>query len=134
MICVHLIIDSFIKEGYYIMKKIGSIILSIFFIFFIVGFGFGLFILPYDEVSEVENRSLTQFPATQKVNIMNGKFTEQFDSYVIDQFPLRNTWIKSYLKWQMISNQTFVNDYYIQNDWVYPKPFDRVNREAIHFA
>jgi len=43
--------------------------------------------------SEQENRKLTQAPQFTLENLFSGKFTQKFESYITDQFPLRDRWI-----------------------------------------
>ena len=42
------------------------------------------------EISKTERRKLEQFPEITKNNILNKSFVEDFDSYVLDQFVLRD--------------------------------------------
>ncbi len=43
--------------------------------------------------SPTENRNLQQMPAFSLRGVTSGRFESQFDDYVSDQFPLRDTWI-----------------------------------------
>jgi len=45
---------------------------------------------PPDAVSVQERRELAQFPEISEENLQNGKFMTDFESYTLDQFPLRN--------------------------------------------
>lgn len=45
---------------------------------------------PYKEYSFTERRKLAQFPAITKESVFNGKFMEAFESYALDQFPMRD--------------------------------------------
>ena len=45
-------------------------------------------------ISEIENKILTQLPKISLEDIKNKEFMQNFDSYVLDQFPLRNEFIK----------------------------------------
>lgn len=49
------------------------------------------FFKPAAEFSESERRLLDQFPELSKENIMSGKFMTDFESYTLDQFPLRDS-------------------------------------------
>ncbi len=44
-------------------------------------------------VSEIENRKLTQFPAFTDSAFWSGKYFKQIENYYADNFPLRNKWI-----------------------------------------
>ncbi|WP_085991037.1 DHHW family protein [Oceanobacillus senegalensis] len=116
------------------MKSFGNILVSFLFVAFIFFFGITTFLTPDKETSDTENRTLAQRPPITPETIVNGEYTRQFDSYLTDQFYLRDGWIKSYLSWQLLTNQTFVYDYYVQDEWVYPKPFTEIDKNAIQFA
>ena len=49
---------------------------------------------PADAVSAQERRPLAQFPELSVEEIKNGKFMTNFETYTLDQFPLRNTFRK----------------------------------------
>ena len=44
-----------------------------------------------DEISLQERRPLAQLPEITAENLQNGRFMEDFESYTLDQFPLRNS-------------------------------------------
>lgn len=46
---------------------------------------------PAQETSTAERRPLEQFPEVNSETILNGKFMEDFESYTLDQFPLRDS-------------------------------------------
>jgi hypothetical protein len=52
-----------------------------------------LIIIPDKEFSEQENRYLQQKPSFSFPSLFDGSFTKSFESYVTDQFPLRDRWI-----------------------------------------
>lgn len=74
-------------------KKYAWFITALFCVF-IFGFGAALLILPDRDFSEQENRYLAQFEAPTLSTLKSGKFMEDFEQYVIDQFPLRDSWIQ----------------------------------------
>ena len=49
-------------------------------------------VLPDRERSDVENRTLAQFPAFSWETFQDGRFTEKVEDYFADQFPLRDQW------------------------------------------
>lgn len=59
-----------------------------------------ILLIPDKEMSEKENRVLTQKPALTLSSITSGKFMKDFESYLTDQFPLRD---------KVISFKTFVD-------------------------
>lgn len=75
------------------MSKKYSIFITALFCLFLFGFGIAFFLLPDREMSEQENRYLAQFKAPTPETLKSGAFMEDFEDYVIDQFPLRDKWI-----------------------------------------
>ena len=76
------------------MSKKYSIFITALFCAFIFGFGIAHFILPDRGFSEQENRYLSQFKAPEPDTLRSGKFMEDFEDYISDQFPLRDQWIQ----------------------------------------
>ena len=76
------------------MSKKYSIFITALFCVFIFGFGIFFFAAPDKEFSEQENRYLAGFKAPTWETLKSGKFMEDFEDYVIDQFPLRDSWIR----------------------------------------
>ncbi len=75
------------------MTKKYSIFITAIFCLFIFGFGIALFATPDKTFSEQENRYLAQFKAPTFETLKSGRFMEDFEDYITDQFPLRDTWI-----------------------------------------
>ena len=76
------------------MSKKYSAFISILFCLFIFGFGIAQFVIADKEFSEQENRYLSQFKAPTLESLKSGEFMEDFEDYIIDQFPLRDQWIQ----------------------------------------
>ena len=76
------------------MSKKYAIFITALFCVFIFGFGIAFFLLPDKDFSEQENRYLSQFKAPTLETLKNGQFMEDFEDYVVDQFPLRDQWIQ----------------------------------------
>ncbi len=49
--------------------------------------------LPKKDYSSSEKRYLAKFPKTNFETITNGKFEKEYEDFVADHFPFRNTWI-----------------------------------------
>lgn len=64
-----------------------------FFIGFLFSFSIFSFISKDRILSERENRLLTQKPEFTIERVLKGKFMEEYEEYVKDQFPLRDIWI-----------------------------------------
>ena len=73
------------------MNKIKFIATTLVFCLLLGGFSSWLLLKNPDEVSEWERRKLQQFPELSYETLMGGKFMSEFESYVNDQFPLRDT-------------------------------------------
>ena len=76
------------------MSKKYSIFITVLFCLFTFGFGAALILTPSRDFSEQENRFLAQFKAPTADTLRSGKFMEDFEKYVSDQFPLRDQWIR----------------------------------------
>ena len=76
------------------MSKKYSVFITVLFCLFIFGFGIFQFILPDRDFSDQENRFLSQFKAPTADTLRTGKFMEDFEDYITDQFPLRDQWIQ----------------------------------------
>ena len=117
------------------MNQIGRYTLIGLFTIFIFSFGFISIFSEDKESSYWENRTLTQRPALSTDSILDGSFTSKFETYFTDQFPLRDQFVYSYIKYQQLTNQTFVQNHYIDKDhFVYPKPLDTVPYDAVDMA
>lgn len=76
------------------MNKKYAIFITVLFCLFTFGFGAALILSPSRDFSEQENRYLAQFKAPTADTLRSGKFMEDFEKYVSDQFPLRDQWIQ----------------------------------------
>lgn len=116
------------------MNRFGNFLLSALFIIFIFIFGIFMVLTPDIELSEVENRTMAQKPEWNMNHIKDGSYMEEFESYITDQFPYRDKWLKTYVDFQRMTNQTYIYDYYIADDnWMLAKPdygFDKAEMTA----
>lgn len=105
------------------MNKIKYIATILVFCLIIGGFSAWLFIREPDEVSEWERRKLKQFPDISYTALMQGSFMSGFESYVNDQFPLRDSFrrLKAKILFDVF-NQTDNNGIYIADG--YASEFD----------
>ncbi len=76
------------------MSKRYSVFLTVLFCVFLFGFGAALLLSPERDFSEQENRYLSQFKAPTAGTLVSGEFMESFEDYVVDQFPLRDQWVR----------------------------------------
>ena len=74
------------------MKTYSRLVTALFAAFLGAGLVSGL-ALPAKSVSETENRSLAQWPRFSWQALREGSFTKDVETYLSDQFPLRDGWI-----------------------------------------
>ena len=93
---------------------------------------------PAKDISEAERRPLAQFPELTGESLLDGSFMADFESYSLDQFPLRDTFrtIKSLFHFHAL-NQSDNNGIYITDGFAvkqeYPLNPDSVNHAADRF-
>lgn len=75
------------------MRTLKDKIYILLFLIFIFGFSIINAITPSREMSETENRVLQQFPKFTLDRLVSGKFTSEFDTYLTDQFVLKDQWV-----------------------------------------
>ncbi len=74
------------------LKKIRFIAIITLFTLIIGSFCVALIVKEPIDISDWERRKLQQFPELSYETLMSGKFMKEFETYLTDQFPLRNTW------------------------------------------
>lgn len=74
-------------------KKLQSLILCFLFCFLIFGITGWSFVIPVKSFSENENRFLAQMPVFSKETLLDGTYTKEYETFITDQFPLRDAWI-----------------------------------------
>lgn len=74
------------------MKKMSDWIQIILFLCFIGGLALAFLLKPDRDFSPVENRNLASLPAFSANALFSGAFAEAYETYVADQFPLRDGW------------------------------------------
>ena len=98
------------------MSKKYSIFITALFCVFIFGFGIVFFAAPDREFSEQENRYLAQFKAPTWETLKSGEFMENFEDYVVDQFPFRDRWINLKARSEKLIGKTENNGVYLGTD------------------
>ena len=73
---------------------------------------------PAKDVSESERRKLAQFPDLTVKTLLDGKFMSDFETYSLDQFPLRDTFrqVKALFHYNVLG-QKDNNDIYLVHDY-----------------
>ncbi len=74
--------------------KTNDIILTCVLAIFLFVFSFWAWLKPADAASAVERKQLASFPKITWRALMNKDFMEDFETYTLDQFPLRETFAK----------------------------------------
>ncbi|MGE7943756.1 DHHW family protein [Lysinibacillus xylanilyticus] len=121
------------------MRKIQMYLLPITFFCIIFG-GFVVHVLTVDRPqSEMENRPLESAnisPSPQE--IFSGAWSKQVETYISDQFPARDTWMRNYVYFQRVMGKTYLNDKYAVDDdsgWIISKPAEaKFDEELASFA
>lgn len=75
------------------MSKLQSWNMITLFCILIFGFTVATLIKPDDAYSEAENRTLEQMPEVSAEAVLNGEFEKDYETYLTDQFVLRDKWI-----------------------------------------
>lgn len=98
------------------MSKRYSVFITVLFCLFIFGFGAAHLLLPDRNFSEQENRYLAQFKAPTMQTLRSGRFMEDFEDYVVDQFPLRDSWIRLKARSEKLLGKQENNRVYFSRD------------------
>lgn len=74
---------------------------------------------PAEAFSESERRVLAEFPELTKETVESGSFMTDFETYTLDQFPMRDTFrgVKAFAELYLFGKSQ-VNDLYIQDGYV----------------
>ncbi|MBQ8563278.1 MAG: hypothetical protein IJ443_05260, partial [Firmicutes bacterium] len=99
----------------------------------------GCWMWPDQELSEAERRALKQKPELNMENVMNGSFMSDFESYTLDQFPLRDQLrsLKALAEYNLFQKKDN-NDFYEADGYVgkilYPYNANSVSNAAKKFG
>ncbi len=96
------------------------------FVIFVVGFSVVNLFWPKREVSDLENRKLSQFPAFSVKALLDGDWADGFASYLQDQVALRDRWIDlqsavNTLGFQQVEQSNILLG---KDHWMFTKLFD----------
>lgn len=89
---------------------------------------------PAKEISESERRPLEQMPEISAETLLSGKFMSKFESYTLDQFPLRDTFrqLKSLFHYYVL-NQADNNDIYVTDGYAAKLEYP-LNQNSLEYA
>lgn len=82
-------------------------------------FSIGLLLLPKKEYSEQENRYLESFPEFSLETLTDGSFMQDFETYLCDHFPLRDTFMTIQSRYERLLGRNQVNGIYLCEDDYY---------------
>ena len=96
------------------------------------------FLLPDRARSDVENRTLQQRPVLTLSGVLDGSYMEDVESYVQDQFPLRDQWmgLKARTE-QLIGKRLFNNIYLCEGETLISKvdaPADGLEKANLNYV
>lgn len=89
---------------------------AILFLLLVFGFTGATFVAPERTFSENENRMLAGMPEFSWKALFDGKFTADYETYITDQFFLRDQWIQLKTLSEMAIQKQDVNGVYIGKD------------------
>lgn len=120
------------------MSKGYARFLTALFCLFLGGLMVWQFLLPDRERSDVENRTLQQAPALTLSGVLDGSYMEDVESYVQDQFPLRDEWtgLKARTE-QLIGKRLFNNIYLCEGETLISKvdaPADGLEETNLNYV
>ena len=112
-------------------KSIKMNTITMIFIVFIVSITL-LHILTPDRVfSESENRVLEQLPNISWGRIIDGRFTSNFETYISDQFPYRDTWIAIKSEIELAMGKRENNDVFLGSDGYLLQKFEKPDEGSL---
>lgn len=113
------------------MKKKFEVLITVSFVVYIFVLSFLFVIIKDKSFSEIENRPLSKMPELNIETLFNKEFEEGFESYVSDQFPLRNSFIslKSYSEYMLLKKEN--NGVYIADDDYFIEKFESPDKELM---
>ncbi len=115
--------------------KLKNIAVSSVFIFIIFGLCASFILKPPEDFSDSERRLLLKFPEISVQNVISGKFMKDFESYTLDQFPLRDGFrtVKALVSTKLFMKQDN-NDIYVKDGYAaaveYPLKSDSIQNAA----
>lgn len=98
------------------MTKKHDIILTVLFCIFIGIMALGTAFLPKKEFSVSEKRTLAKFPEISVGKILDGKWESDFERYISDHFPVRETFVSADAYYMLFSGRNGVNGVYKGKD------------------
>lgn len=93
-----------------------KIVLVVVFCLMLFGCSLATLLLPDQKTSVTENRELQQMPAFTKKKFLKGKFQTRYETYLNDQFCLRDQWVTLAAQMQILVGRRDINGVYLGRD------------------
>ncbi len=106
------------------------ILLAVSMAILILGLDLWFWLQPDRVFSETENRNLQQFPLLTWNTATTGRFESLFDQYIADQFPGRDTWIKTEAAITRLAGNTMSHDIFLGKQGYLIQKFEEPSKEA----
>lgn len=116
------------------MKKKAHLAETILFLIFIGAFFVLNLVLPDRSFSEQENRMLQTAPRFSFSALFEGKFTSDFESYVTDQFALRDRWTALKARIELVSGKTENKGIYLCENETLIEPYTAPAQSDLNFS
>ena len=98
------------------MSKISQRVTAALFCAFLALFGLLHLLLPDRTFSPVENRNLDQLPGFSWAALADGRYTAALESYLADQFPLRDGWMGLKTRYEYLLGRREFHGVYLCGD------------------
>ncbi len=99
-------------------------IICILFLVLVFGFTAFDFLTPDRDFSEWENRQLAQLPNITADSVFSGRFGSEYETYMTDQFPLRDAFVKAKFLTDSALGRTDSGGVYVGAEALYSKQLD----------
>lgn len=114
------------------MKKKSDYIITLLFICFIFGIAAANLCKKDAEYSEMENRMLAQRPEISLSGIVSGKFMEEYETYVTDQFVGRDAFVSMKSACERLLGKKINNGVYYAQDGYLIEQFSSADKELAY--
>ena len=103
-------------------KKFLNALTPVAFFLFIILFAAATLVLPKEDFSEQENRSLAKMPMLNAKSWFSGEFSDGLGKFLCEHFPLRNSWISLRTALERHVGHDEVNGIYFSDGCLYEAP------------
>lgn len=97
-------------------RPVGSFLILLLFSLLVFGFTGASLLAPKRTFSSNENRLLAQRPRFSSEALWSGKLTSEYETYITDQFFLRDDWIRMKTLSELALNKQDINGVYLAKD------------------